>query len=205
MFLTLLKLAETLNLSFETTKQLNKIIDEKIPGRPRFTRQEIVVAGEAFDVYFRDVLECIHALFGDPEFAPYLVFAPERHYADEDKMTRLFHDMHTGRWWWGTQVRSHQWGLIVIRTLIDHHRTISLMVPPSFPSSFHLIRPSSHFSATNPLTPSTLRLVIFQRKFVANLLAALRSFWLISQQCVSTISPALPLEDERSGIYSMLV
>jgi hypothetical protein len=32
------------------------------------------------------------------------VFKPERHYADADKTVRLFHDMHTGRWWWGTQV-----------------------------------------------------------------------------------------------------
>lgn len=100
----LLKLAAALNLSYDTSNQLNRIIDEGIPGRPRFTRREIVVAGEAYDVYFRDILECIRALFGDPEFAPCLVFAPERHYADEDETVRLFHDMHTGKWWWGTQV-----------------------------------------------------------------------------------------------------
>ncbi len=64
------------------------------------------MAGEAFDIYFLDVVECIRALFGDPEFAPYLVFVPERHYADEDKTVRLYHDMHTGKWWWSTQVRN---------------------------------------------------------------------------------------------------
>ncbi len=62
------------------------------------------MAGEAFDIYFRDVVECIRALFGDPEYAPYLVFVPERHYADEDRTVRLYHDMHTGKWWWSTQV-----------------------------------------------------------------------------------------------------
>lgn len=63
------------------------------------------MGGEAFDVYFRDIIECIRGLYGDPNFAQYLVFAPERHYADEDKTVRLFHDMHTGKWWWETQVR----------------------------------------------------------------------------------------------------
>lgn len=62
------------------------------------------MGGEAFDVYFRDIIECIKALFGDPEFAPYLVLRPERHYADENQTTRIFHDMHTGKWWWDTQV-----------------------------------------------------------------------------------------------------
>ncbi|KAF7373988.1 hypothetical protein MSAN_00611700 [Mycena sanguinolenta] len=33
-----------------------------------------------------------------------LVFAPERHYADADKTVRLYHDLHTGKWWWATQV-----------------------------------------------------------------------------------------------------
>ena len=48
---------------------------------------------EVFDVYFRDIIECIRSLYGDPKFAPYLAFAPERHYADEDKTIRLFHDI----------------------------------------------------------------------------------------------------------------
>ncbi|KAG1738098.1 uncharacterized protein EDB91DRAFT_1082859 [Suillus paluster] len=67
-------------------------------------RQEILMAGEAFDVYFWDIIECVKALFGDPELTPYLVFAPERHYSDEDKTQRLYHEMHTGQWWWHTQV-----------------------------------------------------------------------------------------------------
>jgi hypothetical protein len=58
-------------------------------------------------VYFRDVIACLRALFGDPDFAPILVFAPEKHYTDELRSVRLYHDMHTGRWWWSTQVRSY--------------------------------------------------------------------------------------------------
>lgn len=44
------------------------------------------------------------ALFGDAEFAPYLKFVPEKHYKDNTKSEHLYHDMHTGRWWWATQV-----------------------------------------------------------------------------------------------------
>ncbi|KAI0327044.1 hypothetical protein GY45DRAFT_1437255 [Cubamyces sp. BRFM 1775] len=43
-------------------------------------------------------------MFGDPEFAGILVFAPERHYADEDRTVRVYFDMHTGKWWWSTQL-----------------------------------------------------------------------------------------------------
>jgi len=62
------------------------------------------MAGEAFDVYYRDILACIEDLFGKPEFASSMKFAPERHYADEDQTLRIYCDIHTGRWWWATQV-----------------------------------------------------------------------------------------------------
>ncbi|KAJ3559132.1 hypothetical protein NM688_g529 [Phlebia brevispora] len=94
---------ESLNLSFRNAKELNSIIDDMLPKRPAFCCDEVSVAGMIFDIYFRDVLECARALYGDPEFAPYLVFVPERHYLDRDETVRLYHDMHTGKWWWSTQ------------------------------------------------------------------------------------------------------
>ncbi|KAI0366896.1 hypothetical protein BV20DRAFT_1025390 [Pilatotrama ljubarskyi] len=97
-------LAATLGLSYTNAAELNKIIDDHLPsGRPRFKRREVVVQGEAFEVYYRDVLECIRALFGDPEFANDLLLVPERHYTDESRQTRVFFDMHTGDWWWRIQ------------------------------------------------------------------------------------------------------
>lgn len=64
----------------------------------------IELGGEIFDVYLRDIMECVKALYSDPEFSPYLVHAPERHYVDEKCDLRMYHDMHTGEWWWSTQV-----------------------------------------------------------------------------------------------------
>ena len=65
----------------------------------------MVIAEEVFEMYSRDILECIECLFGDPEFTSQLILSPERHYADANKTQRLFHEMNTGKWWWSMQVR----------------------------------------------------------------------------------------------------
>ena len=62
------------------------------------------MAGEVYVIYFCDVLECVKVLYGNPQFATVLVFAPEHHYTNADKTEWPFHDMHTGKWWWETQV-----------------------------------------------------------------------------------------------------
>lgn len=103
--LTNWQVLDKLGLSFKNSHELNKIIDTRLPGRPAFKREEIVIADQAFDIYYRDIIQCIRALWSDPEFAPVLVFEPEHLYKDENRETRLYHDMHTGDWWWATQVR----------------------------------------------------------------------------------------------------
>ena len=72
------------------------MIDKHLPGRLPFQRKEMLVGDEVCKLYFRDIIQCIHALFGDQDFAPYLIMAPERHYTDDDKEERMYHDMHTG-------------------------------------------------------------------------------------------------------------
>jgi hypothetical protein len=56
-------------------------------------------------MYCRDILQCIKTLFGDEDFIHELKLEPERHYIDEDQTTQIYYDMHTGKWWWTTQVR----------------------------------------------------------------------------------------------------
>ncbi|KAG1869334.1 hypothetical protein DFJ58DRAFT_837647 [Suillus subalutaceus] len=97
-------LSEKIGLSFKNTWELNKIIDDELLGHPKFKCDQIVVANEAFDVYYRDIIECIKALFSDPNFADFLVFVPEHRYANEDETIHLYHEMHTGKWWWNSQV-----------------------------------------------------------------------------------------------------
>jgi len=64
----------------------------------------VVIAGEAFEMYSRNIIDCIKSIFGDPEFTSQLILSPEKHYADADKTQRLYHEMNTGKWWWNTQV-----------------------------------------------------------------------------------------------------
>ncbi|KAG1731114.1 uncharacterized protein EDB91DRAFT_1238998 [Suillus paluster] len=118
-------LSDKIGLSFKNSCELNKIIDNELPGRPKFKREQIVIAGEAFDVYYRDIIECIKALFSDPNFADFLVFAPECHYADEDETVRLYHEMHTGKWWWNCQKQlDHEHpGATIIPVIISSDKT----------------------------------------------------------------------------------
>ena len=95
---------ETLGLSYKNTNELNQLIDS-LPSCPKFKREEIIIAGQAFDIYHRDILECIKEIYANPEFSPYLAFKPERHYVDEDKTIRMYSKMYSGKWWWATQVR----------------------------------------------------------------------------------------------------
>ncbi|KAJ3555685.1 hypothetical protein NM688_g2437 [Phlebia brevispora] len=116
---------ESLKLSYKTAKELNKVIDKSLPGRPKFHHHKIKVGRMSFDVFYRNVLECTESLYGDPEFAPYLVFVPEKHYKDNDQTVRLYHDMHTGKWWWGTQrqLEHDRPGATIIPIIISSDKT----------------------------------------------------------------------------------
>ncbi|TFK72412.1 hypothetical protein BDN72DRAFT_928579 [Pluteus cervinus] len=117
---------ELLNLSFNNTQELNKIIDGHLTTRrPHFERHEIIIQGESYHVYYRNVVECIRALFIDPDFSKDLKFAPERHFKDETCTTPVYHDMHTGKWWWKTQkaVDSKKRGGTIIPIIISSDKT----------------------------------------------------------------------------------
>ncbi|KAJ6526345.1 hypothetical protein B0H19DRAFT_1084449 [Mycena capillaripes] len=127
-FTDLLKIegvAQALGLSYGSSLELNAIIDEKLPGRPKFTRSEVVVTGEVFELYSRNIIECVRALFGDTDFAPYLFVVPERHYADKNRTICLYHNMHTGKWWWSTQkqVEKDNPGATIIPILLSSDKT----------------------------------------------------------------------------------
>ena len=63
---------------------LNSIIDD-LPGRPPFQTKDVIIGNETLQLHFWDILHCIRAIYGDPEFAQDLIFAPERHYMDREQ------------------------------------------------------------------------------------------------------------------------
>jgi hypothetical protein len=98
------KVVDALRLSYRTVKHLNQIVDRELPGRPRFQCRVLIVGEERLEFYCRDVIECIRSLYGDPQLAQDLVFAPEQHYTSAERTCRLYNEMHTGDWWWAVQV-----------------------------------------------------------------------------------------------------
>ena len=94
-----------LGISYNTVNELNEFIDHMLPGCLPFRRKELVIGQERLEFYCRDILGCIHSLFGDPQYAHDLAFAPERHYMSHERKSRLYHEMYTCDWWWMVQVR----------------------------------------------------------------------------------------------------
>ncbi|KIL54452.1 hypothetical protein M378DRAFT_29088, partial [Amanita muscaria Koide BX008] len=95
---------QKLALSYKNVRELNSVIDQQLPGRPRFHRYDLQVGGEVTIMYARDILLCVQALYGDPSFTRSLIFRPERHYkCSGNQQWQVFHDMHTGQWWWELQ------------------------------------------------------------------------------------------------------
>jgi hypothetical protein len=101
-----IQVCERLGLSYHSSQQLNNIIDSSLPEIPKFQRDSVVMGGEVFEMYSRNIIDCIKYLFSDPEFTPHLLLAPERHYEDATCTNKMMHEMNTCRWWWNTQVRS---------------------------------------------------------------------------------------------------
>ncbi|KAJ3913612.1 hypothetical protein F5877DRAFT_93124 [Lentinula edodes] len=120
------QVCKALGLSYRNSNEVNGIIDTGLPAQcPSFTREEVIIAGESFDLYKRDIKECIQALYGSPEHARYMCFTPERHYSDADKTSRLYHDFYTGKWWWATQtaLEKENPGATVIPVIISSDKT----------------------------------------------------------------------------------
>ena len=101
----IIQVVDKLGLSYKNTRELNIIIDQRLPNRPCFQCHDLKIGSETATMYSRDILQCIQALYGNHEFAAQLIHKPERHYQQlGDEKFRVFHDMHTGLWWWEIQV-----------------------------------------------------------------------------------------------------
>jgi hypothetical protein len=92
-------------LSYNTVKKLNGIIDTKLPGRAPFRCKTVEIGGKHLEFHFRDVLESLRLLYGDPQFKHDLAFAPERRYTSPERTCRIYDEMNTGDWWRIVQVR----------------------------------------------------------------------------------------------------
>ena len=76
---------------------------------PWYTR-DIVFSdrpNEKFMVQYRNVIDGIKALLGDPALADKLVYRPSRIFTNKSKKSRIYSEMWTGMWWTAVQVRRY--------------------------------------------------------------------------------------------------
>ncbi|KAI0026893.1 hypothetical protein K488DRAFT_91714 [Vararia minispora EC-137] len=124
-------LADKLDLQYRSSRDLNHIVDGALPVRPAFVRRTYQLGGETYELYLRDAMGLVKALYGSPEFANELVFAPEKHYVqlsgEGGRITwsHRFSDMHTGWWWWQLQAKmeSERPGVTIIPIIILSDKT----------------------------------------------------------------------------------
>ncbi|KAF8271908.1 hypothetical protein EI94DRAFT_1567196, partial [Lactarius quietus] len=94
---------EALGLSYHTSRELNNIIDNDLPGTPAFKSKDFTIGGELLQFHYRDIILCIRSLMSNPEFASDMIFSPERHYTDRSHASHIYNEMHTRDWWWSVQ------------------------------------------------------------------------------------------------------
>ena len=57
------------------------------------------------EIWYRDPVECIKFLMGNPAFKEFMAYAPERVYCDNKGNDHIYDETWTADWWWKTQVR----------------------------------------------------------------------------------------------------
>ncbi|CAA7269607.1 unnamed protein product [Cyclocybe aegerita] len=106
-FLEIPGLWEKLGLSFKNIREIHQTIDNDIPDRAGIWKTEDLFFDDAPDVpytiRYRDPLEAVRSLWGDPSLAKHLVYRPQKVFTDEDRMSCVYTEMWTGDWWNGVQ------------------------------------------------------------------------------------------------------
>ncbi|KAF8889384.1 hypothetical protein BD779DRAFT_1671930 [Infundibulicybe gibba] len=112
-FLKLQATRDRMNLSFHNNRTFLKKVDA-LPAGPQWECEIITapgdqvgedgeIIGEEMELWYRNPIECIKELVGNPAFGDSISFVPERVYTSSDGDDRIYDEMWTGDWWWNTQ------------------------------------------------------------------------------------------------------
>ncbi|KAH7903095.1 hypothetical protein BJ138DRAFT_1021154 [Hygrophoropsis aurantiaca] len=143
-FLDIEGVREKLQLSYNNSRALNQIIDHELPALADWSKSIIHVDGleDDFELYMRDPVEIIKALWANPAYLEYMTYAPERHFSDDAKKDRMYDEMTSGDWCWKTQVSIEKLAKVESSDILDS-RLYYLMGPRLFQSSLALIKRTS--------------------------------------------------------------
>ena len=95
-----------MGLSFNGVRDLYGIVDG-IPDRAKWKSASLAfpdAPDEEHIVHFRDILEAIQALLGNPAHTKQIVYRPRRVFSDETRTNQIYSEMWTGLWWNAIQV-----------------------------------------------------------------------------------------------------
>jgi hypothetical protein len=82
---------------------------EMLPKVPEWKSKEITLpdhqTSEPMHLFYRDALDCVEYMFGNPLFANHMDFCPVRLYQDAEQTIRVYSEWMTGNAAWEMQVR----------------------------------------------------------------------------------------------------
>ncbi len=101
--------------SFSNKDKLYAAVDA-LPGGVAWKRKEVSQTGdltgsdgkplvEVMEVWYRDPVECVRELIGNPLFKNVMAYAPEKVYEDMGGDVRVTDETWTADWWWKLQVQ----------------------------------------------------------------------------------------------------
>ncbi|KAF5328932.1 hypothetical protein D9758_016819 [Tetrapyrgos nigripes] len=99
--------------SFHNKKEFLEAIDG-LPGGVSWNLEEVTMTGsridndgqpltETLELWYRDPMECIAELMGNPMFCNVMKYAPEKLFLDLGQEIEVVNEMWTGSWWWDRQ------------------------------------------------------------------------------------------------------
>ncbi|KAI1785254.1 hypothetical protein LXA43DRAFT_976331 [Ganoderma leucocontextum] len=107
-FLRIPGIRESLGLSYDTVRAMLELI-QSIPERAgqwyvkRLSFQDR--PDQKFTIRYRNVLDGICSLWGDPALSKHLVYKPRHVFTDATRQKRIYSEMSTGNWWHAIQSR----------------------------------------------------------------------------------------------------
>ncbi|KAF7799078.1 hypothetical protein EIP86_010308 [Pleurotus ostreatoroseus] len=143
-------------LSYKDARTLNRLIDHQLPNTPEWLHRYVALTDTAqqYDLYNRDILECLDTLHGNPLFADTMHYKPEKHFTDRSKTSRIYHGIHTARWMWKCQLKIKKGGTVMpvvfatdkteLTLISGDHTAYPLYMTSGLIDNSFRIRPSSH-------------------------------------------------------------
>ncbi|KAL0581893.1 hypothetical protein V5O48_000122 [Marasmius crinis-equi] len=131
-FLKLPIIQNRLQLSFENKKEYLEKIDS-LPRGTEWKLHKITLEGdlksddgspltEDVELWYRDPIECIRELMGNPMFREATRYVPEKLFTDAAGTNEVFNEMWTAEWWWKIQERLPE-GATVTPVILSSDKT----------------------------------------------------------------------------------